>query len=907
MKIRALRLAEVGPFTGGIALEGLSGGLDVLTGPNEMGKSTLFAALGMLLGERHTSTARAVSAMRPDSGGAPLIEADLQIGERVLRLRKRFLAQRMARLSDLGSGQVWHGSEAEAAVEQLLSEDARGVLRGLLWVAQGASFGLPEKQDATLAAGLARVIEQEAADASGAGQLRRLGLAVRERLEGLVTVKQGKAKAGGPLDDARRRRDSIAEKLEAARARATAAQVRLERRNALQAELASVVAPEAIQAIAEAAEAARKAVTDADEARRMLSLAQERAKARQLAFEHAGSRLAELRSSIDDAARIERSIADASAGMAEAGRLREELVARLQGAHELIALWDSELSAARQALHAAHVQRERAAALAELADADKRLVAARAAAGVIDTAQARLAGNVVTEGAVEHVRRLASQIEAMEWRIESESPRIAVTYRPGTTKAFCLDHVALVEGAQIAVDRRIEITVEGIGTITIEPGNGATLAVADERERARHELTTHLATLGVRGLAEANAKLAVRRRDEATLAEGRIQLKSAAPDGIAALEAARRAAFDKLGKARASETSVVEDPVVIEESVKQLEAQVLAARSTSSGIEKELGDVTTTIARLQQQLASLEQRHEELGVRLPPADAREAAVAELTRLRADAEAVLDQEVRERSAWAAIAPSAAAYDSLLAQAKQAAKAHDELGERRGRLERALAEVEGGLRRDCEDGVGAEIAGLEEELAVAQARVSDLEIDVDALSLLAARLDHFGSAHRDQILRPLLDRLQPLLGRLLPEACLVMEGPLLAVQLVRQERSDPFARVSGGTREQIATLVRIAYAQLMSSRVGGVPLVLDDALVYSDDQRLETMIALLSEAAQRHQVIVLSCHQRALDPLIEAHGGRRLALEPWDDVDREKVPAGRGSNKKGRALGSASNLL
>ena len=45
MKLRAVRLSEVGHFGTGVALEGLSGGFDVLAGPNEMGKSTIFRAI----------------------------------------------------------------------------------------------------------------------------------------------------------------------------------------------------------------------------------------------------------------------------------------------------------------------------------------------------------------------------------------------------------------------------------------------------------------------------------------------------------------------------------------------------------------------------------------------------------------------------------------------------------------------------------------------------------------------------------------------------------------------------------------------------------------------------------------------------------------------------------------------
>lgn len=42
---------------------------------------------------------------------------------------------------------------------------------------------------------------------------------------------------------------------------------------------------------------------------------------------------------------------------------------------------------------------------------------------------------------------------------------------------------------------------------------------------------------------------------------------------------------------------------------------------------------------------------------------------------------------------------------------------------------------------------------------------------------------------------------------------------------------------------------------------VSLVLDDPLVYSDDGRLDAMVEILSDAATRMQVILLTCRDRA----------------------------------------------
>ena len=68
MKIRAIRLKEVGRFSAPVALEGLSGGLDVLAGPNEFGKSTILKAVKAALFEQHRSKHRKLEAFRPYAG-----------------------------------------------------------------------------------------------------------------------------------------------------------------------------------------------------------------------------------------------------------------------------------------------------------------------------------------------------------------------------------------------------------------------------------------------------------------------------------------------------------------------------------------------------------------------------------------------------------------------------------------------------------------------------------------------------------------------------------------------------------------------------------------------------------------------------------------------------------------------
>ncbi len=68
--------------------------------------------------------------------------------------------------------------------------------------------------------------------------------------------------------------------------------------------------------------------------------------------------------------------------------------------------------------------------------------------------------------------------------------------------------------------------------------------------------------------------------------------------------------------------------------------------------------------------------------------------------------------------------------------------------------------------------------------------------------------------------------------------------------------PFESLSGGTKEQLSILARIAAAMLVSEDKP-VPIIIDDALGYTDPGRLKLMGAALAQAGKTGQVIVLTC--------------------------------------------------
>ena len=77
-----------------------------------------------------------------------------------------------------------------------------------------------------------------------------------------------------------------------------------------------------------------------------------------------------------------------------------------------------------------------------------------------------------------------------------------------------------------------------------------------------------------------------------------------------------------------------------------------------------------------------------------------------------------------------------------------------------------------------------------------------------------------------------------------------------------------------------LVRLGYARLLADHGRPLPVILDDALVYSDDTRIARAFEALDLAARHHQVIALSCRTQ----VFQALGGRHLQITPaqWREL-------------------------
>ena len=114
---------------------------------------------------------------------------------------------------------------------------------------------------------------------------------------------------------------------------------------------------------------------------------------------------------------------------------------------------------------------------------------------------------------------------------------------------------------------------------------------------------------------------------------------------------------------------------------------------------------------------------------------------------------------------------------------------------------------------------------------------------------------------------------------PEATLEVDERLLPDRFVRGNELGQIGELSFGAREQMGLISRLAYADLLQEAGRPTLIILDDSLVHSDAERLDGMKRILFDAAERHQILLFTCHPEKWQDLgVEPRDLEALKLAP-----------------------------
>ena len=249
---------------------------------------------------------------------------------------------------------------------------------------------------------------------------------------------------------------------------------------------------------------------------------------------------------------------------------------------------------------------------------------------------------------------------------------------------------------------------------------------------------------------------------------------------------------------------------------------------------------------------------------LCPDSERATREAALVNEVAAAEAAHQTAATTLSVMRLSAPDAAEISRRQARCERLAQATENQKSELMQLERDIGRLTGQIQAAGGDGVGEALAAAKEQCGLAEREYARIQERVATLQLQRDTISGCLAEGRKRYYEPVRRHLRPFLNDLFPGAELEL-GDDFAIAGIKRLRSENFSRLSDGTQEQIAVLVRLAMGSMLAERGAIVPIILDDALVYCDDDRIKRMFDALNRAGKHQQIIVFTCRLRAFSSL------------------------------------------
>jgi uncharacterized protein YhaN len=843
-------------------------GVVVVCGANEIGKSSMIEALDLLLEARDRSTKKEVKQVKPThSDVGSEVSAEISCGPYRFVYRKRFHKKCETELTVIRPcREQLTGDEAHERVRAMLAETVDSDLWHAQRVLQSASTAAVDLSGCDA---LSRALDVAAGDSGGLCGTEPLLIERIDAEFGRYFTPTGRptgewAAAIARLADA-----------EAAVAECAAAVAEVDERVARHAVLTQQVADLSQQRIAAgprvaAAQEAADKVAALTAQQREAQLVADAAVATATAAGGAHTARRQLLAEIDTRAEA----------VAETQAQAEEAAAAQAAAHAEAEASDAALHQATEALAELHRRADSARCtvdrLADREEAD-RLTARLARIDAIERDRERIGAELTTIAVTEAVLR---RIEDAAAAVDRTGDQLALTSAAIEFTAAA-DIQLIVGGRQVSLPAGqswtttaagpTEVAVPGVLTARVTPGT-TTLDVHAKHAAAQEELVAALAAGEVADLADARSADQRRRelqstRDQlgATLAglcgEERIEeLRSQLAQLRAEYPAETSTAPVDIGAARAELTAVLQ---AREAASTEYEARRQAAATAATT----LAELSTRATVLQNTLATQRAELNAAAGRLT-AERASAGDAELAA-SADTARSAAQAAQHRVTEVAEALAAAAPDAVASELADATKEADSLRERYEEAARALREITIELSVFGSEGRQGKLDAAQTEREHAASEHIQVGGRARAAQLLRSVMTRHRDTTRRRYVEPYRAELQrlgrPVFG---PSFEVDIDSDLCIRSRTLNGITVPYESLSGGAKEQLGILARLAGAALVAKE-DAVPVVVDDALGFTDPDRLTKMGELFDTVGTHGQVIVLTCSPDRYDGVKGAH--------------------------------------
>ncbi len=839
-------------------------GVVVVSGANEIGKSSMVEALDLLLESKDRSTKKEVKQVKPthaDVGSE--ITAEISTGAYRFIYRKRFHKKPETQLTVLEPRREQHsGDEAHDRVQAMLAETVDTELWHAQRVVQSASTAAVNLSGCNA---LTRALDVAAGDAAALSGTEPLLI---ERIDSeYARYFTPTGRPTGEWTAAIKALEAANQEVDRCAAAVAEVDDRVQRHAALTVELAELSeqrqAAGARQAVAQAAADAIARLTEQVREAELIAAA---ATATSTASTAAQTERTRLRTENDARTASVAALEDEAREITEAQAIARDVTVEADDGVERA---DQALAAAEQRAESARRRVEDLARREETQRLAAKLTKIDAALSERDAVARELSTIAVTDELLRQIEQAAAAVE----RTESQLALVSATVEfvaAADIELVVGDQRVLVSAGQswsTVANTATEVEIPGVVTARVTPGASA-LDIQAQFAAAQEKLTAVLAAAQATDLAA--ARHADQRRRELQGTRDRLTATLAGlSDG------------DDVEQLRSRLTELESQPALsddIDAGAARAELLEAVAARAQAGVDcethrkvaalalKKLTDISTQATRVQDKLVT--QRAELVTVADRLAELRAMVPDEKLAAAVDADATAAATAARRVAELSEQLAAQAPEAVAAELADAVEAAAVLSQRHDDITRTLHEIAAQLKVFGTEGRKGKLDAAEIDLEHARSEHDRVGRRARAVQMLREVMTRHRDTTRLRYVEPFRAELQrlgrPVFG---PSFEVEVDSDLCILTRTLDGRTVPYESLSGGAKEQLGILARLAGAALVAKE-DAVPILIDDALGFTDPERLVKMAAVFDTLAERGQVIVLTCTPARYDGVKDA---------------------------------------
>lgn len=894
MIIRSIAVNEFMKFDQPVEIAGLDEKLNIIAGPNEMGKSTILSAMRAAFFNRHRLKNNEIKSLQHSHNkGSPSVRVDFEIGGEQYQIRKRFLRHQIAELR-FPDGRLIKGDAAEEELSNLLSFGDSSSLDGqpkefwnLFWVEQGKSF-TPVDVSEDARSGLQTVLESQVNTVLGGRRGRKLIHLFANQLGEYLTPTGRETKKFRQFST---HVDSVQDEIEELETKRTSLVRDLERLETCQHSLKRLEEDELnkleeqeLGRFKERYEALRQIELKIEAASGELGQTKEKLSSLQNEQHVLRDFMKDLSSVREEYGALEEGLKDSRDQEQKLLSKKTEIQSTVDGLKSQVVDADKYLEIKKEILSLAQQW-------SKCNDLQQRLEHATSAQTRREESLKAANKILVSDQILRQIEQVNSEFESAQATITANATEILFQLKAGGGVGVTVNGESLKsELHKLEAVTEVAIDLPDRGTICVKPAVENADQLLEAHRVAEKNLESMLAQANADSVEQARQLNEARRisLQEAESAKREIQAHLSEFDqvegGIDAIQMNFLQQKNHLVE-NAENLGLTEIPnvKVAEELLNQSEGALSQLRFSLEAPAKELRQAESRLAAAKLEIANVHGQIEiqsrqinglETKIELRGGEKRMRAVEkQIAQLEAQAEQQafdlkkLEDKLDVAEIQLVLARIGRLEDKMRNRQKQIQALRDEINQLIGRIE----SQEGA-------GIDEQIGQKQRELERARNEYDTIENEVQVLKLLLDTLLNAQQESTEQYLSPVKSQIQLYLNALFPNAKIQFDEELNIISIDRNF-SESFQNLSMGTQEQIAVLVRLTFAELLAEKGRPATVILDDALVFSDEERLKTMFDILYRSSRNIQIIILTCRES----LFEGLGGRVLTLNQINESE------------------------